>query len=1535
MAPQPTVPIPFTYNPLFQSPDLFIQAAGSDGSDGSAPGVHLRWSLLKNLAANQIPKGNLAQTPPYQTQAGFNKPNDFFKVYRTPYTKTYAALVDFTIVPNTITETGVFRQWVYTGFHPAPGSTTNVIIRFADTVQYDTIRATINPNQAANVQKFINAYTGILEVGATGTQEEVRTTVPGKFSFAITIFPKILQQPSALLQVEAVSLRDASNTSDAIISCRQSLNGADIKPLVKPGIRICSDNIELIRFTYSQVVPIKIQVETYEDYIIANNGNAATKPQWAFVGQFSLSIDDPTVYKQLEDTTRFTIDKKWPKFVGTKPSTGLFTVDVPNYKDRWIPASGDPGLKQAVIEYLTLSVSPTNLQANASLPVISSVANLAQFDMSYLIMLNLVAMQDYHAARMLGLGYIDNVGGQGAVSEYVYVVVYDTLIKVDPTSPDGPVTHLYMTQPTAQTDYRLPLAPEMLPITYGLTNNNGTSNPTQFTDANGYTLFADSRMIDLNKAPVTIPETLGVFFQDTTEYCLCDTTIPVAYGLKYKKNGEANYRAPELSSDDFYKDHSGVFEVSPILEQPNPFFVHQETEEGIHLYASYAINWFSRPSPLSNVVQTDDTEFPVRITLLPPANLALQLIQPETPLIFTTQAEQVLLAAIPPSKDKTLVRATFDWNYIQISQYHQPPNYLFGTQAEFFFKQSPPISALGQVASVIDMPNNTVQVTTQPYTINSTNPAQTIQPVILPADIGKYIGGLFIDNQEQFVIVNVIQPNANGFNPVFILQQIRQTSSQDPLGNNQFITVETYVSPSVGDNFQVVENMLNTANWDSELAATVKLINFTPTYVETVNEPDGTTKQVTMGGIFKPASIQNVYDPTPSLPPYTPTGVYTLTFTGNPLAPHPNPNVLWYKGLARIMEDPAFTPSPQMKILQVWDIAVVSGNLVLTVYDSTFDLTPPGPPSNGYIPIQTGNGINVNFHPSYKVYLYADTPNMFDQTTILPPAGQNMLLTYMAAQASDTTKTPVLNSALTPPTSLLARQIVVPLPPGKPQGPIFATRPDFYGKSTYTFDVLLDTTGNRRPYSIIFLRANSQKILDTLYKPTTVTAVIAALAALSPADAAFNNSRWNDLANSVIDATNNSFPAYITGGYRFPNPDNPLTAIPDPNHPSSIIYPFVSYSSMSALQPLLKIATTNTFIPLTKQPVVYSFLIYGTQTSSKAPIIRDANGDLIPPILPTDPSYNPDVYDPFPMAVNYQTNASGTYLPPTSPNLNKPTNKYYVRFTDYTLDGASLGTYFYFAVELANNLAVSANSPISGPVQLVNSYPAEAPAIKKVTTQLLDPINNIPTAVLFELNPIIDSEGIVSFNLYRSFDANSAHSTRTMTLATTISVSSPIQDTFSDLSYIPYGTPLFYRIVALRQIINEESLTELIPSQPSNLAMTNIVDVVNPTPPQLSYTSDPPIGTPVTLPNVVLSWSSTAYNATYYLYMMNSSGNWVLIYQIQSNASVITVALASTSLANGSLVKADANGNQLYYNFRVGVVNSSGLVNLIDNVLTI
>lgn len=1865
-------------NPIFQSPYSYLQAAGSDGNDGSASGIHLRWNFFRQLGNEHFAKGNLSgPSGPYPSTSGFNKTEDFVNIYRVPYNREFTVTLDLSVAPTLLTENANEKIWHYNGFVPVPGepaNTTNVRVQFKNITVYNAIRAVIDP--MTNPSGFLQQYHEIVEVHTEG-----KLMFKGVFDLGV-VTPE--RESTAEFAVEAVSLihHNFDATTDVekfFISCRKR-----IKRLDPVGVRtFMCENIAGFRFRSSNFYLKKLVLSTYQDHILGENHERTGN--FELVGKFSLddgmSDNNNLVFKRLEDVSKYIIHKRWPKYNDINSSTGEFTVNVQNYKDRWL----DPeGLKPAVINYLDLS--KTDPQAITYLPS-EEADDSAAAEVSYMEMLRMVSM-DFHAARMLGLGHIDlskgtapgikdgglaasvliayinnpfnssskvrdylvskapnsdevltaainrvipmNAGhlktvldatpllsdevltatlnrfiplpveslqsimisnsplsddllialinkslliqpdnlenilnANGALSEkvqlalinrilplpvpyehlerimitqsplsddvliallnrtlpllpanvreiflkntpispaveqvlrskfwipssiineilnstfvsgrfnaaqHIYVMEYVTKVAIENVVPEQTTTHLFMSLPTSRNDYRLPPSPALKPISYGLFLNNATANPTQLTDDNGYTPYADERFINLKREQFIFERPFEDFFASKDEFCICHQSFPIGYGIEYKLSSEATYRKPEINHDSEYKDISGLPETLFVPEVGNELvFNHQETEEGIHAYALYSVNWFSRVSPLGNERLTDYTKFPKRNTILPPLNFAVQLIQEESPLIFTTSVEQQQLSDLT-SSDKTLVRATFDWNHIHNKAYQ------FADYAEFFFRETPPSSIRGKIASVNQLSGKRAEIHTQAFTITSTSPAQTIQPYISPADVQRYIGSIFVADEKSFIIEDI---PVSGNNPVLIIGQLRETAVTDVDNNNIFTVSESFISPASGTVFLTVENLAEPSNWDSKLTkriylepfhtvskveiknsgtatnnkaytlnsvalssgntvlyidetianasasplgnviypkrlkvigsdstnkiftvegvivselsigdpltiqasgtidgqyivigvtvnglntdiqvaqpftqvdfpfymiiekavaitglnATAKTItvsgNLTgeiiPLYRETEHYPDGSQKVVTIGGVVQKAAITEFEDKDTNgdIIPGSRTGVYEIVFDTYQLPDHINENVEWYKGVIRISEDPAYLPTtlepnrtiPQQKALQIWQIDRSGSTLKVVAADTTLQVDSNYDPVDGYVPIKTGTGIDINLHPSYRTYLLADTlaGNNFESAVILPQTGEGNRQTFMAVRAVDINESPVLPSYITPPVVLLAQEIAEPLPPGIPTGPTYATRPDFYGKATYTFDMHVNTSGGRKPYMLVFYRANERKILDQLYKPATVTTILSDLEQLESPDKDFFTDRWNDLVNVNLDGSG-LFKEYVPGGYRFPIPDNNAYSIPRMDITTPAVYPFDGTTTPGAQSSVVKDAIDGAFFPLTEQPVLYNQIDPGKQTSDRAPRLRNNNGQML---LPSDPEF-----DPNPMAVRY-TDAGETY----------------VRFTDYGLDGASKNFYFYFGIEMSNQLKVSDRSPVAGPILLVNAFPAEEPTIKKTVTRLSNELLEISTAVAFEINDYISSEGIKQIDIYRTSNPSDSLSIRTMKLVKSVAVGDEVIDDFSDVSFPLYGDPLFYRIVALREIVNENDLTEYIPSKPSNVVLTNIVDNVNPEPPHLSYTSDPPTtSTPITLNNVILSWEPTCYNGTYYLYVMTSSGNWQKIYEVKSNDLVISVDLVDTDLQDGSIVKQDEDENTIYKRFRVQAENSSGLLNLTNDELTI
>ena len=104
----------------------------------------------------------------------------------------------------------------------------------------------------------------------------------------------------------------------------------------------------------------------------------------------------------------------------------------------------------------------------------------------------------------------------------------------------------------------------------------------------------------------------------------------------------------------------------------------------------------------------------------------------------------------------------------------------------------------------------------------------------------------------------------------------------------------------------------------------------------------------------------------------------------------------------------------------------------------------------------------------------------------------------------------------------------------------------------------------------------------------------------------------------------------------------------------------------------------------------------------------------------------------------------------------------------------------------------------------------------------------------------------------------------------------------------------------------------------------------------MSFTADP-VNAAFEISNVVLSFDKTVYKGKYFLYKLNGQGQWVKIYEIESNEDTITIPLEMTDLGTNILSIEDGqNDNQsIYHQFKIEVENTSGLLSQEAKILTI
>jgi hypothetical protein len=1495
-----------------------------------------------------------AQGGAYYTTAKYNKANDFVKIYRAAYNRNYPLMVNMAVPPSVVDN--ATRTWRYNNVvaNPAlPAVTRNVIVRFPHSYQYEKALSVYNP--AADPTSFLKRYNQLIEV-----------EVEGQLMFSSYVYMNAVNesQPTTI-RLESISPveNSADNTSqfisarrrytvdegyltkeDTYLLKKEDTYNLIIDQLGNGSRRLVAENIQYIRFMGENCYPSYLWLETYQDFLLGKNQVSG----WDDVTALALSVDQTEVFTRLEDTSKCKIDNQWPRY------DGINKVDVPNYKQKWFDGVDEDkisveGLQSAIKNYLTLSKDPNNLYAYNASAYTSSGPNFTsgesdptdtvdesqkteqEFSLGYLNMLKIVAI-DYHIARMLGLAYIDSAAGN---DKYIYIAVYDTNDAID--SINSAARHTYMSLPTGKTDYKLPYTPQLADIRYGLFVSMGDASKQNLTDDAGYYKYDASRAInlDLNTDGAPYYYDKNSFFIPDQEYSFADHTQPVMYGVKYHSVTD-NTAWTDLSVDASIKDHNNNPEVMPLMDVgKNPIFTHMETNPGVHEYAMYAINWFGRASAWSNTRQTDYTNFKVVETFMPPQNFAVQLVQKENPNILTSASEQTRLNNLTTT-DKTLVRVTFDWDDVNYS------NYWYGKRARFYFRTGGVNFVRGMIKSVEQVDDNTYRLRTTSYTIRSTKPATTVTPEISTSTMGNYANSLFTTTSGQYLLNHVEQSSVAGEGPVFYIQPAVTTTATDIDLEGENVLAKKITVPQASEIFSVAENTTTAQCWSKTLSKSVYL-HCLSEYTEIETNPDGGSKIVKIGGAYEDALIEEYQekelkaDGTEGFIAGSTTGIYKFTFSSYRLPSHNDNNIEWYKGKIRV-QMPGNKGVRELKVVDINN----DGPLIVKAVDSTYNVAAGYVPTGTYVPIPKNITMKVNFHPGYRAYLTAE--DGFNESILLPNEGEETRYSYMACSAEDGTYSAdrtifscSASSYLSSTALLVGREILTPIRPEPPKGGTYTTHPNFFGKSTYTFETSVGS--GRDPYMLIFYRGTDQIILDTLYLPQTVATIRTKLAEIAKTSSSgkdeYLTSRWKSLV--TMDLADGQFKAYDNSpDYHFPNPDNTAFAMSDRTG-QHVIRPFngsippgstdiVPDSQYIFGKPMKYTdviigAIQSVFVPLTEQPVLYRYLKKfddGYLPSSAKPVTRDIYGN---PLTPLSEGYNQA-----PMAVRYTDNG-----------VKK------IRFTDYTIDGSSQSLLFYYAREMTNTMEVSDGSAIAGPIQLVNANPPKAPEIRKFNTQVADATKGTATGVVFQINDYPKVDNVSYIQIYRALNSADAQDIRTMTPLTPIAVGNPIADTFADLSTLPYGDPLYYRLIAIREAPEElkdysnagatKQVIQTVTSYPSSLMVANILDVTNPVSPTLSHTKNELTSTAALYKGVTISWPANVYNGTYNLYQMNASGTWKKLAE-KTSADAVNNVLSYT-LPDDLRMKTDDLATSYHYSFKVSVINSSGLVSLDENVYTI
>lgn len=1596
-------------NHSIQSPYLYVQAAGSDATDGSVRGIHLRWMLKQYLGDSHLPKGNYSSG-----NANFNKSDDYIRVYRAPYQTITRSIRFGGDVPDIVDH--VNYLWVY----HLDGN--QFYIRFKNESKYDQVRQ--NYDAINQTFGFIQAY------GSELIEFETRTNL----AFRAQVFSA---DNGATLKTEILSVENNTLTDLQCLTARSEGVGS---------VTLEEENIRTLRVQSATSCVYEVRFELYEDFI----NSATTNQLWDYIGSFALSINDTETTLRLENVANGSlIHGVWPRF------NDQATVNKNNYLDRWSGVESeaygsayyeyyDRRLKTVVNRYLELSESDPYAMEN--IPFADTLPDEVSqeddmFPVSNLTVIQLAAL-DYHLARMLGLGHIDrNFELSSDTQRYMYMVEYVTQADLNTGVANGSnLQHLYLSLPTAISDQRLPIPIQLKEPVLGL-YNVGEENPAvNLLDEQGYFYDGTQRFISLVHEDLPENITGSTFYQSNDEFSTALHTTPVYAGIEYKLLPAENWRSPELSNTADYFNYTDAIpgaqdnETVPILlpDEDLALYVHREREEGVHRYSSYGINWFSR-SASSDVYWDVETLIQPANRLVPPVNVQSCLIPVESPLLLSSAYEQELLQGL--EGDKTLLRITFNYHFAQEGITYQiddehvnqwsgendifpDSKEVFADKVNLFYRNRLPKTVSGKIKSITSNSNNQLMtVRTENYILgssaSSSSEVEVIIPEIAPDELNNYIGSVCSFGGLSYIVHHVAQSSVPGEGPVLTLY--KYAVSQSLVSGQPLSLTDPLLLATIPDDpiFHVVENMQALSNWDMEVPGVANQFDFQVrigdgNWGQTCHREKIVTESISgqteyvlekSRGIWSNSLIEEVLQPVAVVPESydedgnivtvdVHQGMYKITFfnaDGSPFSfsqytsdGNTDYQVEWYKGIVRIHTQGS--PLGFRKILEVVstaNVGIASESLIVYAFDASFhgDMENAGTFISDD-PVLLGNQ-SVNFYPGYRVYCYANENHFLTQDKVLPSASEDIRYSIVGLQTVDednppgATSTDFYVSKMSNPSVFFGQRTIAPEMPllTVPQEYLYSTRPDSYGKSTFT----IQTEFSHEPFGVQFYRTNDDAILSGLYDPATAKLIQEELD-LRRNDG-FMVNRWQNLLSfhytygSPTNQVEGQLGLYPEdeSGYRFPNPDSlklyqiindhraflnkkfgltlGMLNLGDVDNamgdrgtlsPDDIVIEGNSDLGIPEVRlvDFMKLLVAYLFVPLTEIPILFEYVNGAPYVPEhRKQVIRDTNGGLL---IPGSPDY-----DIAPMARKLETEELEL-------------GDAGMLFTDFTLEATSDNLYFYCVKEFGSTMQMGESSAILGPVKLVNSNALKAPDVRRAMPVLANEVLGILPGVVVELNAYPVEYGVTSISLYRTLNAKESLSIRTMDLVKTISIETAgaqnaniwkIKDQFEDVSTIPYGAPIYYRVVAHKEvsyalgsnIVSEEHplTTELVPSHPSKLVISTVVESANPESPELHYSYDEDISDTTLLQNVILKWSKTVHNGKYHLYKMTSTGNWQKIHSLSNNGDEVQVWLGDTSLIEDSLHITDEVGQPKYHHFKVMAENSVGMFSMEEKILTI
>ncbi len=1565
-----------------QSPHFSLMTAGSRGTD-SPRGNQLRWIFSGNLGEKHIPKGTLESN-----RYHYNKPNDFVNVYRAPYIEKLSTKFTLDLSKSPSLTDNEQRCWIYKINSvsteediPAkfPTNQRTLYVYFRNKNLYDTLILSKDPY--GDPQGFIFSYgENIIEIES-------------KDDFFFKVSLPTNKFNSGDIYMEVLSAEENKLIASKYLSFRSKITPRDLR-----SNRIFAENGRSLRFKKQGSPLFVFEFEFYSDFI----ASASYWNAWELMGNCGLTTDAEILNRQLGD-----IHGKWLRY------NNKDFVNKQNYIDKWNFRSTETtdlrmGIKEVVDKYVLKSSKRNNPRAedyigfNFSAPDSSYISDVPTDEnegslVSYLDMLNIAAV-DYHVARMLGLGILDLSQEVISGKEYIYMTEYKTL--KDPNDENTtliqPCQLLAVSLPTSITTQRLPLPIEIADLYKGVPKIQNGDTPDLY-DEEGYTFDGKTRIISIRSKPVPLAERNPSFFPNEVYWDASLYTLPVYAGLEYRvasrvigpgspgQTPDMNvapvqpsdpatlWRKPELSHDIHYKnvDNNGnvtVFETVPIMI-PETFdealYVHRQMTSGDYYYATYGINIFSR-STASKLSLNISTYIKPKNTLLPPSDIKTWLIQPEKPLMFTSESEQEKYAELVQNKveDKTFIRINFSYDAAQDivthpldldsgvrdEDYINDPSYfpddydVFADEIEVYFRKETPrkISA-GLYKVEADNDRLCVIFRTKSYKVVSTG-ENLIS--VFPEDttFRNFIGSVFLVNNKSYVIKNI---SSDVLGLVFTVYK-EEVSRTILAGGSIAVDFSTLSTPQTSGNdlFVVMENMQSQDVWGNNNPIAFKVpIEFPVIHREIIaksSEGGSVQKYLEKSrGLWIDASVEEFKENGVH------RGLYKVTIPdiglGIPLDVSENAFYEKNHGSLRAfrnrnVSDDVFNDSRDVfKVLSTESYGRYAN---LYIYDSEFKFDANGNPSGNSAKnaIQTGI-VKINYYPAYSLYLYKDDKSGINQDTVLPTGDNVIKYSIFGLRSVDrdfNINGEVYRSKFSAPNLMMGQKIVSPRQPQPPKGSQYATRPDFYGKATYSFT----TKFTQRPYGVQFCRTDNNALLNALYEQNTIKEILNNLEIFGGNDEDYLAERWQNFFDYVSLGSEGGSGTYgfypeptrsitentesisennvrkemsdgsgleelIKIGYAFPLPDkigffneinkfielhnfNTGQSVKPVKSDGSVKLNDIIISQVEGVNRTFRMidfveeVIENSFVPLTEVPVIYQHVKKAEGDSPYFPInkkqtIRDKDGYLI----------RPDNTD-FDMA-------------PMMTVLDEKENV--ILFTDFTLTGTTSNLYFYASREIGSQMTAGVLSSPLGPIKTIDSNPPEAPKVLSGLPVLENRVLGITPKIKIEVHSYKKFQKIERINLYRCDNRADATSILSMQLVKQMNISDivpsetgawVITDELEGYEYIPYGQTLYYRVTVDKTIkyanpqLNNDGTQSIIsdfaPSHASKILAFMLTENYQPTSPPLEGTAVRPKDDD-SVNNVILYWDVTCYKGIYHLYSMSVQGNWKEIARLTTNGT--------------------------------------------------